>query len=105
MMEFSLIPVAHAQTVPGIADKIVSLLSGSVIPIIFGIATIVFLWGVVQFITAGGNEEKRKEGRKFIIYGLVGLFVMVAVWGIVNVLIGFLGLDVRPPSFPGFPGS
>lgn len=88
-----------------IIARITGLLD-SVLPLLFILATIVFLWGVILYITAGGDEEKRKEGRNYIIYGLIGLFVMVAVWGIVNVLIGFffpLGLPttLEIPRIPG----
>src|SRR3989344_3338669 len=74
-MNFNLIPVAHAQTIGGIVDSIIDLLNDYIIPILFAIATIVFLWGVILYITAGGDEEKRKEGRNYIIFGLIGFFV------------------------------
>ncbi|MBI2023940.1 hypothetical protein HYT00_00890 [Candidatus Giovannonibacteria bacterium] len=84
-----------AITIYSIVDNVTALLN-KIIPLLFFIATIIFLWGVILYILSGGDEEKRKEGRQYIVYGLVGLFVMVAVWGIVNVLIGFV--------FPGGPG-
>ncbi|HBT81470.1 hypothetical protein A2757_00075 [Candidatus Giovannonibacteria bacterium RIFCSPHIGHO2_01_FULL_48_47] len=90
-----------------IIGRITTLLN-SVLPILFLLATVVFLWGVILYITAGGDEEKRKEGRNYIIYGLIGLFVMVAVWGIVNVMIGFFfpgGAPITPPPIPIIPGT
>src|SRR3990167_33083 len=103
-MEFYLIPVANAQTLGSIVSRITNFLD-DLIPILFAIATIVFFWGIILYITSGGDEEKRKEGRGFIIYGLIGLFVMVAVWGIVNVLVGFFDLEsIRAPRLPDLPG-
>lgn len=58
-----------------------------IIPILMLVAFAVFLWGVVKFIFAGGDEEKRKTAKHYIVYGLIGLFVMVAVWGIVEVVL------------------
>lgn len=104
-MEYvSLIPVAHAQTVDGIVNSIVSLLQ-SIIPILFILATLVFFWGIILFITSGGDEEKRTEGRKYIIFGLIGLFVMVAVWGIVNLALSFFNFDLSTPTVPKIPGA
>ena len=104
-MNFSLIPIAHAQTIGGIFSNVMDVLN-MVIPIIFMIATIVFLWGIVLFIISGGDEEKRKEGRQYIIYGLIGLFVMVAGWGIVNVVIGFFDIGgFGAPDVTDLPGS
>lgn len=54
------------------------------IGLLFVVATFVFLWGVVTYVIAGGDEKKVSEAKSYIIYGLVGLFVMVAMWGIVN---------------------
>ncbi|MEK7162538.1 MAG: hypothetical protein AAB730_01610 [Patescibacteria group bacterium] len=89
-----------------IIARITALLD-SVLPLLFILATIVFLWGVILYITAGGDEEKRKEGRNYIIYGLIGLFVMVAVWGIVNIMIGFFFPDGLPRTLeiPRIPGA
>ena len=95
-----------AQTFSSIADNIAEALL-LLIPILFILATIVFIWGIILYVTAGGDEEKRKEGRKFIIYGLIGLFVMVAVWGIVNVIVGLFFPDglPGPPGLPDLPGA
>jgi len=78
------------------------ILGNYVIPVLFAIALVVFLWGVVQYITAGGDEEKRKSGKQTMIWGIVGLFVMVAVWGLVNLLWYTLDLDVNAPDYPQF---
>ena len=56
------------------------------------LATAVFLWGIIKYLTAGGDEEKIKEARRMIIWGIVFLAVMVAVWGFVNIVLDFLGL-------------
>ena len=57
------------------------------IGLLFVVATLVFLWGVIRYVIAGGDEDKLKEGRQYIIYGLIGLAVMLAVWGIVNAVV------------------
>lgn len=65
----------------------------TIIPILMLVAFVVFLWGVVKFIFAGGDENKRKDAKNYIIYGLIGLFVMVAVWGIVEVVLNTFGVE------------
>lgn len=89
-----------------IADNLTSDLS-RLIPLLFLVATIVFLWGVIIYITAGGAEDKIKKGRAFILWGLVGLFVMVAVWGIVNLFVKTIFPEGLPksPTLPSLPGS
>ncbi|MBI5045462.1 MAG: hypothetical protein HZC14_00395 [Candidatus Niyogibacteria bacterium] len=76
----------------GLISTVQNILN-ALIPLFMVIATVVFLWGVVRYITAAGDEEKVKEARNFIIYGLIGLFVMVSVWGLVGVLVSTFGVS------------
>lgn len=89
------------------AKSLISVVTGilnALIPLFMIIATVVFLWGVIRYITAAGDEEKVKEARNFIIYGLIGLFVMVSVWGLVGVLVSTFGVGgssgVGTPTIP-----
>lgn len=83
--------VALAQTADTVLVRIDRILQ-QVIPILLLVGTIVFLWGVITYLTAGPDEEKQKYGKYLIIYGLVGLFAMVAIWGIVRVLTQTFGV-------------
>lgn len=59
----------------------------SIVPVIVSIAVIVFLWGVTSYIRNADEPAKREEGRQLIIYGLIAIFVMVSMWGFVNLII------------------
>ena len=64
------------------------------IPFVFALALLVFIWGAFRyFIYGGDNEENRKEGSKLMIYGIVGFVLMVSVFGLVNIIVDGLGLD------------
>lgn len=64
---------------------LVSILN-SLIPVIIGIGLIVFLWGLALFILAAGDEKKIESGKNLMIYGIIGLFVMTSVWGLIRVV-------------------
>lgn len=70
----------------GIKD-LINALSGlidTLIAILVALALAVFIWGLVKFIwRLGGDEEEVKEGKKLMVWGIVALFVMLSVWGIV----------------------
>jgi len=87
-----LIAVAHAQ---GTAERFVGkLVEGVLEPIVYlliGIAVVFFLWGVVQFVSGADSEERVTEGRNHMIWGLIGLFIMVSVVGIMNLLCNSIG--------------
>ncbi|MEK9209267.1 MAG: pilin [Patescibacteria group bacterium] len=75
----------------------------ALIPLLMVAAFVVFLWGIVKFITSGGDEEKKKSAKSLIIYGLIGLFVMVAVWGIIKLVQGTFGVTQTDINLPGSP--
>lgn len=81
----------------------VNRIINAVIPVVIGIAVLLFLVGILQYVTAGGDEEKRAAARGMIIFGIIALFVMVTVWGFVRILANtfFSGTDYTLP--PGSP--
>lgn len=62
------------------------IIATSIIPLIFALATVVFIWGVVQYVINDGEEAKKEKGRQFIVWGLIGLVVMISVWGLVKIV-------------------
>jgi len=62
------------------------------IGILIGVATVIFLYGVIEFIAGAGNEEKRTKGKQHIVWGIIGLFIMVGVFGIINLILRTLDL-------------
>jgi len=75
-----------------------------VLPLLMALGVILFLWGVVKYITAAGDEEKLKEARKFIVWGLIFLAVMVALWGFVTLIRNIFQVqEGGSPTSPSFP--
>jgi hypothetical protein len=62
------------------------IISGSVIPLIFALAMVMFIWGVVQYVINSDEEAKKEKGKQFMIWGIIGLTVMFAVWGLVAIV-------------------
>ena len=89
--------VALAQAFRGTRQLIVAV--GDLVQIltiiVAGIALLVFFFGLMKFIfKLGGDEDAVKEGKTLMIWGIVALFVMVSVWGI----IGFMQRELNLPS-------
>jgi len=95
-----------AQTsVFSLAATITNIINGVLVPLVFAIAFLVFIWGVFKyFIQGGDSDEKRGEAVKLMLYGIIGFFVMVSVWGLVNILVGTFNLNSNVPPLPPAPG-
>ncbi len=87
------VSVVNAGAFGHYGDLVLVVINNILVPILFTIAFLVFLWGVFNyFIVGGADEDKRKEGRQFILWGLIGFVVMFSLWGLVNILSNTLGL-------------
>ncbi len=69
-------------------------------PVVAGLALLAFFWGAGLFILNAGNVEKRQTGRQVLIWGVVALFVMVSIWGILLLLTGDIGGTFGIPHLP-----
>lgn len=76
------------------ADQLISKITATIINPVIGlmitIAFAVFIWGIIEFMANADNENKRDEGKKHITWGLVGLLIIVAVGGIIQVIANFI---------------
>jgi len=90
MLQIFSIPYAHAavdMTAFGnVLNPIISNVVYPLIALLFGVAVIVFVWGVLQLVLGGADGEKRETGKATIIYGSLGLFIMVSAWGIIYLI-------------------
>lgn len=83
---------AAPQDFPGLIKLFLDLIS-AVIPVIVGLSLLVFFRGLVKFIWASGDPSSHEEGRSIMIWGLIGLFVMLSVWGILRFAYGDFGFS------------
>lgn len=107
---FLLVPMfASAQAIRDVEDlgqKFIDLINGVAIPLLFAVSFLVFIYGVFKyFIAGGGSEEARSEGQKLILYGIIGFFLMVAVWGFVNILLNTFSLNQSIPRIQPTPST
>lgn len=89
----------------GVKDliKAVGSLINPLIGILVGVALLVFFGGLAKFIfRVGGDENAVEEGKRIMIWGLIALFVMISVWGIISFIQGELlpGGSSAPPLQP-----
>ncbi len=82
-----LISMAALNNLSDVGSFIINTINNVLVPVIFALAFIIFLWGVFQtFIIGATSEEAKEKGKGLMLYGFIGFFVMVSIWGIVNLL-------------------
>jgi len=89
--------MTFAQFIGSGNSGVVGLLGNFIVPVIFSLAFLVFVWGILNgFLLHPGDETKQKEGKAFALWGLLGLVVLFSVWGLVNILLSTLGIAPPP---------
>ena len=89
--------IAHAATDTKALDAILTKVSEyivvPIIQVVFGAAVLIFLWGVVQFVMNAGDPGEREKGRNHIIWGVVGMAIMLSVYGIIRFVAATIGVN------------
>ena len=89
----------------GYKDNILYIINSYFVPVLIAIAFITFLWGVYKyFILGAASDTERATGRQFVLWGIIGLVIILTVWGLVAIVGGTLGLQLggaapfKPPT-------
>jgi Type IV secretion system pilin len=76
-------------------EYVTCFIGKSVIPLVFALAIVMFVWGVVQYVIGANEEKERMKGKQFMIWGVIALAVMLSVWGLVSIFTKTFNIDVK----------
>lgn len=95
---------SNCPTTPSTLGDVLCILTGiinTLLPIVAAMTLIVFFWGLIGVIRNAGDVKEVEKGKKIMIWGIIGLFVMFSIWGILNFFLGdFFGTTVGVPQLP-----
>src|SRR6056297_3448678 len=95
---FKFVNVAHAAPSDAqiaaqcFVDQINTYILFPLITLLSAIAFLYFLWGAFEYIRNADNDQGRQTGRSHMIYGVIGLTVMISAYAILNIAAGTFGL-------------
>ncbi len=98
-MDFVLIHVAEAQTTPGMCEaffsveKLNEVILFPLITLLMAIALLIFIYGCFQYITHAEDSSAHETGKMHILWGIVGMFIMLVAYAILAIAAGTFGLD------------
>jgi hypothetical protein len=92
---------AYAEYLGGVTSLINNFVTlvNIAIPLAMALALLAFFWGLVKALWGGGNEAK-SEGWTLVKWGIIILFVMAAIWGIVKFIAVNLGVELGGTANP-----
>ncbi|MBU3969079.1 hypothetical protein KJ991_02635 [Patescibacteria group bacterium] len=76
----------------GLLNKISDQIINPIILLLFVLALLYFIWGVTQYVIKADSDEQREQGKQHMIWGVVGMFIMVAVYGIIEIIKNTIGV-------------
>lgn len=77
------------------ADFVTRFNNAILFPLVYllmSVAFLVFLYGLAEYVFGAASEQKRAEGKQHMMYGVIGLVVMISAWGLLTVAAGTFGL-------------
>lgn len=99
-----LVSMAAISNVSDVGSFIINTINNVIVPVIFAIAFLAFLWGAFQTFIIGANDADTKDkGKNLMLWGLIGFFVMVSIWGLVNILTGTVSFGSNTGPTGGVP--
>ncbi len=79
---FPLIVLAAPSDFSGFISMLLNLIA-LLIPVLIGLALLFFFWGLARFILKAGDLKAREDGKNIMIWGIIALFVMVSLMGLI----------------------
>ncbi|MBI2025575.1 hypothetical protein HYT04_02205 [Candidatus Kaiserbacteria bacterium] len=98
-----LVAFAQLNNLSDAGTFVINFINNVLVPVLFAVAFIVFLYGAFKtFIVGANSEEVKEQGKNLMLWGLIGFFVMVSIWGLVNILTGTIrfGNTAAPATVP-----
>jgi hypothetical protein len=80
------------DTLKTLIERIGDFIVDPLIAVLFAAALVIFLWGGAQFIFQADNQEQREIGARHMLWGILGIFIMIAVKGIIQIIKGTFGI-------------
>ncbi len=95
-MSFTFVQTAYAdmgEAAGKLIGKINKIIINPLIVLVFAIALVVFLYGLYEMLANGESEEERTKGKQHMLWGVIGMFIMVSVFTIMQLVIDTIGID------------
>jgi uncharacterized membrane protein YidH (DUF202 family) len=98
MMDLLFTNVAYAESVDSFIGNVDKLIINPLIVFLFVLAVVYFLYGVFEFISNQENEEAKTKGKNSMIWGVIGIVIMMGVFTILNMIMNTFNITGMNPQ-------
>jgi succinate dehydrogenase/fumarate reductase cytochrome b subunit len=95
---FTNVAYAASESVNDFISKVNTLIINPLIILLFALAVVYFLYGVFQFISNQESEEAKTKGKSHMLWGIIGIVVMMGVFTILNMIMNTFNIDYIKPE-------
>ncbi len=83
------------QAIQDLAGRIAEVIVNPILALLFGVGLIVFVWGLVQYLyNANVKGDVDGEAKMHMFWGLLGMFVMVAVFALIRIIANTINVQL-----------
>lgn len=91
-MDFEIIHTAEAS-VTTLMKSINKVIINPLIVLLFALAMVYFIYGIARYLLSPGNEEVRKTSKSHMLWGILGMVIMISVFGILSLIMNTFGIE------------
>ncbi len=92
MIAFASTPEAAAR---GFVSKMNEVILFPLITLLLGIALLVFLYGLFEFVKDAGSDDARETGKRHMLYGIIGMLIMLSAYAILTIAVNTIpGVEI-----------
>ena len=89
---------AFAAGLDDFLNRIKGTITGVVIPFLFVVATLIFIWAIMRFILKSGDPTEQEKARGLILWSVIGLAAIISLWALVGFLTQYVGTAPIPTT-------
>ena len=98
-MDLFFINIAYAsENLDQFISNVDKYIINPLILLLFALAVVYFLYGIFEFLSNQENEEKKTKGKTHMIWGVIGITIMMSVFTIMNIILNTLNIDGINPE-------
>lgn len=99
LFSFLFTPAVAYASLDSFINNVNAQIVNPLIKLLFALAVAFFLWGVFEFILNQENEEKRSTGKQHMLWGIIGITIMMGVFFLMNLILNTFGIkDIQIDS-------